>query len=96
MDKPKRDSSMIIRSAAQELISRETAIEMCRMIVTDLYGLEEYELQKPLRVEDGGNVWNVIGSHPERAGGMDRPVGERGPIKMSISKVDGAIVSFWN
>lgn len=96
MDKPDRDGSMIIRSAYQELISRETAIEICRMVFTDIYGAQEFAFQAPLRVEDGGNVWNVFGSHPERTGGMDRPVGERGPVKMSISKIDGAIVSFWN
>jgi hypothetical protein len=85
---------MVIRSAYQQLISSETAIEMCRMVFTDIYGAAEYDLQKPLRAEDGGNMWNVIGNHPERKGGMDRPVGERGRLKMSISKIDGAIVSF--
>ncbi|MGO8834004.1 MAG: NTF2 fold immunity protein [Roseiarcus sp.] len=93
MEKPKRDGSMVIRSAYQQLISSQTAIEICRMVLVDIYGAEEYELQKPLRVEDGGNMWKVVGSHPERT---EPDASQRGPISMSISKIDGAIVSFFN
>jgi NTF2 fold immunity protein len=93
MEKPQRDGSMVIRSAVQQLISRETAIEICRMVLVDLYGAEAYEEQKPLRADDGGNIWRIVGSHPERT---SADASQRGPISMSISKVDGAIVSFFN
>ena len=72
-------------------MSTSTALEICKLILVDLYGVEAYESQKPLRVLDGGNVWNVVGSHPPRKGDK---VGETGPVGMSISKIDGAIVSF--
>jgi hypothetical protein len=83
---------MHIRTAlGQKLISRETALEMCRMIVIDWYGAEEYDRQKPLQVEDNGSVWKITGSRvlPPRPTAADP-----GPVRMSISKLDAAIVSF--
>jgi len=91
MERPERDGSMVIRSALQQLISSQTALEICKLILVDLYGVEAYESQKPVRVLDGGNVWNIVGNHPPRKGDV---VGETGPVRMSISKIDGAIVSF--
>ena len=41
MRRPTRDGSMIIRRASgQLLISSETALSICKMVVADIYGLE--------------------------------------------------------
>ena len=92
MEAPVRDGSIIIRAAARQLlISRETALAICRMVVTDLYGESEFRTQSPLRIEDRGNVWTMFGNRLLRP---NATAAERGPVEMSISKLDGAIVSF--
>jgi hypothetical protein len=92
MEDPTRDGSMIIRAAAgQALISRETALGICNMVIADLFGDEERQRQSPLRIEDRGNVWTILGS---RILAPDASAAERGRVQMSISKLDGAIVSF--
>ena len=92
METPARDGSMHIRVAAgQLLVSRETALAICRLIVTDLYGEDEYRAQAPLGIEDGENVWIIRGSRVLRP---NATAADRGPVQMSISKLDGAIVSF--
>ncbi len=92
METPSRDGSMHIRAAAgQLLISRDTAMAICKMVVIDLYGEDEYKSQQPLRVEDGSNVWRAYGSRALRSGATAE---DRGPLEMSVSKFDGAIVSF--
>lgn len=92
MEEPTRDGSMIIRAAAgQVLISCETALGICKMVVADLYGEDECQRQSPLRIEDAGNVWTIFGA-PILAPGAT--AAERGRVEMSISKLDGAIVTF--
>ena len=82
---------MFIRSTLkQEHISRDTALAIYRLVITDLRGTDELRAQEPLTVEDGANVWTIAGSR------VRKPLGDAsvpGPIKMSISKLDGAIVS---
>jgi hypothetical protein len=83
---------MHIRAAAgQLLISRDTALAICRMVVKGLYGEDECEAQEPLTVEDESSLWTIRGSRvlPNGATAADR-----GPLKMSVAKFDGAIVSF--
>ncbi len=92
MEEPMRDGSMIIRAAAgQLLISHETALGICRMVIADLYGEDECKQQSPLRIEDRANVWTIFGA---RVLGPGATAAERGGVEMSISKLDGAIVSF--
>ncbi len=84
---------MIARLAMREpLISRETALAMYRLIVADHRGEAELHAQAPVEiVVDGGNVWKVSGSRPIEGRESENYAG---PICMSISKLDGAIVSF--
>jgi hypothetical protein len=92
MHTPKRDGSMYTRAAAgQLLISRETALAICRMVVKDLYGEGECKVQEPLTLEDGLGVWAIEGSRILPA---DATAADRGPLNMSIAKFDGTIVSF--
>jgi hypothetical protein len=87
MDKPKRDVSMIVFTAAGErLISSATALALVKMVIADYYGQDELAAQEPLKVEDGGNVWKVTGSR-------FRKRYDRGPIEAFVSKLDAAIVS---
>jgi len=89
---PTRDASMIGRTAmGQQLISSEIALALCKMVIIDWCGEEEYNAQAPLTVEDGTNVWKVRGSRVLKPGA---DASDRGPIRMSISKLDAAIVSF--
>ena len=89
---PARDASMIGRAAiGQELISSDIALTLCKMVVTHWCGEDEYNAQLPLTVEDGSNVWKIRGSRVLKP---DADASDRGPICMSISKFDAAIVSF--
>ena len=93
MDEPKRDGSMHIRAAmGQELISRETAIALCRIVLTDVRGEEARHAQEPLTVEDGSNVWIVRGGIKMKPAAVP---GDPAPIQMSISKFDGRIVAYY-
>jgi hypothetical protein len=88
----KRDNSMMIRSAlGQALISRETAATICKMVVCDLYGADEYAAQAPVTIEESEGAWNLRGSRVLPAGATSA---DRGPLQMRISKLDGAILSF--
>jgi len=92
MEEPKRDGSMTVRTAiGQQLISRETALAICKMVIIDWEGEAEYRAQQHLNAEDGMNVWKVRGSRVLKPGA---DASDRGPIRMSISKLDAAIVSF--
>ncbi len=63
MDELKRDVSMIGFTALRvQLVSATTALALIKMVITDYYGENELAAQEPLKVEDGGNVWNVSGS----------------------------------
>ncbi len=82
---------MTVRAAiGQQLISRETALAICKMVIIDWEGEAEYRAQQPLIVEDGINVWKIRGSLVVKPGAIP---GDPTPIQMSISKFDGAIVS---
>jgi len=88
---PTRDASMTVRAAiGQQLISRETALAICKMLIIDWEGEAEYRAQQPLIAEDGTNVWKIRGSLVMKP---DAIPGDPAPIQMSISKFDGAIVS---
>jgi hypothetical protein len=90
---PTRDASMTVRTAIrQQLISEEIALELCKMVIARWRGEDECKAQLPFTVEDGGNVWKVTGSRV-----LNKPwnPGDPAPIRMSISKLDAAIVSFF-
>jgi hypothetical protein len=92
MEKPKPDASMIVRVAMGELlISRDVARAIYKLVVADSRGEAELRAQEPVEVADGGNVWAVSGS---RAIEGRETKDYAGPICISISKLDGAIVSF--
>jgi len=94
MERTKRNGSMQVRIATrQQLISRETALAICRMVITDIRGAAECRAQEPLIVEDGSDVWKICGSVQLKP---DASPGDPSPIKMSISKFDGAIVSYFD
>ncbi len=94
MEPPKRDGSMHIRAAlGEELISRETAVAICWRVLADKLGHEKSQAQQPLVVEDGANVWIVRGAIKLKP---DAILGDPAPVQMSISKFDGAIVSFFS
>ena len=94
MEGPKRDGSMHVRAAMrQQLISRDTALAVCRMVVTDVRGAAECQAQEPFIVEDGSDVWKIRGAVQLKP---DAVPGDPSPIKMSISKFDGAIVSYFD
>ncbi|MFZ1963710.1 MAG: hypothetical protein WAU78_09665 [Roseiarcus sp.] len=88
---PTRDASMTVRAAiGQQLISRETALAIGKMVIIDWEGEAEFSAQQPLIAEDGLNVWIIRGSLIVKPGAVP---GDLAPIQMSISKFDGAIVS---
>jgi hypothetical protein len=92
MERPKPDVSMICRVAMGDpLISRGTALAIYKLVIADCRGEAELRAQEPLGVSDGGNVWAVSGSRPIEG---RETKDYAGPIGMSISKLDGAIVSF--
>ncbi|RBP15868.1 hypothetical protein DFR50_107138 [Roseiarcus fermentans] len=87
MEKPERDVSMIVFTAAgTQLVSSTTALALVKMVIEDYYGSDELVAQSPLKVEDGGSVWKVTGSRASQQYA-------RGPIEVSVSKLDAAIVS---
>jgi hypothetical protein len=91
-NEPTRDASMIGRTAiGQQLISSDIALALCKMVITHWCGEDECDAQLPFTVEDGSNVWKVRGSRVLKPGA---DASDRGPICMSISKLDAAIVSF--
>jgi hypothetical protein len=94
MERPKRDGSMHVRAAMrQQLISRDTALALCRMVISDIRGAAECQAQEPFVVEDGSDVWTIRGSIQLMP---DAVPGDPSPIKMSISKFDGAILSYFD
>ena len=92
MEKPSPDLSMIARLAMGDpLITRRTALAIYELIVADCRGEAELRAQAPIEVVDAGNVWKVTGSRPIEG---RETKDYAGPISISISKLDGAIVSF--
>jgi len=86
-----QDGSMHMRRALrQQLISRDTALLICRRIIAEIDGQDVLTQHEPLRVEDGGDVWHVRGGFETKPelGPFD-PV----PVHMAISKFDGKILS---
>jgi hypothetical protein len=77
---PKRDRSMHVRAAMrQQLISRDTALAICRMVIADLRGEAECQAQEPFVVEDGSDVWKIRGSTTLKPDAVKWPR-EAGPI----------------
>ena len=94
MDKTRHDGSMVVREGMrQQLISRDTALAICRMVVTDIRGPAECKAPEPFVVEDGSDVWKIRGSIMMKP---DAVPGDPSPIKMSIAKFDGTIVSYFD
>ncbi len=94
MDKTRHDGSMAVRAAMrQQLISRDTALAICRMVVTDIRGPAECKAQEPFVIEDGSDVWKIRASIEMKP---DAVPGDPSPIKMSIGKFDGAILSYFD
>jgi hypothetical protein len=94
MEASKRDGSMVVREAMrQQLISRDTALAICRMVVTDIRGAAECKAEEPFVVEDGFDVWKIRGSVEMKP---DAIPGDPSPIEMSIAKFDGAILSYFD
>ncbi len=94
MGQPKRDGSMVVREGLrQQLISRDTALAICRMVVADIRGPAECNAQEPFVVEDGSDVWIIRGSIVMKP---DAVPGDPSPIEMAIAKFDGAILSYFD
>ncbi len=92
MERPEPDVSMICRLAMGEpLISRDTALAIYKLVIADSRGATELGAQERIEVEDSGNVWALCGSRPIEG---RETKDYAGPICVSISKLDGAIVSF--
>lgn len=88
----KNDGLMLVRRAmGQQLISRDTALVICRMVVTDIRGAAECNSQEPFVVRDCGEAWNIKGSVIMK---RDAVPGDPSPIEMLIAKFDGAILSY--
>lgn len=88
----KNDGSMLVRKTlGQKLISRDTALAICRMVVTDIRGAAECSAQEPFLVGDAGDAWKVSGPRvtPFVPGGP-------GPAEMLIAKFDGTILSYFD
>jgi len=79
MRRPPRDESVVATMLANDaLVSAQTALVLFRAVVAERRGADVLAAQEPIRVEDGRNLWSVVGA---------------GGIAMSITKLDGAIVS---
>jgi hypothetical protein len=63
------------------------------MVISYIRSAAEYQAQEPSMVEDGSDVWKIRGSIELKS---DAVPGDPSPIKMSISKLDGAIVSYFD
>ncbi|RBP15870.1 hypothetical protein DFR50_107140 [Roseiarcus fermentans] len=90
----KNDGSMFVRKAlGQQLISRDTALAICRMVVTDIRGAAEAKAQEPFVVDDAGDAWRIQGSVVLKP---DAVPGDPSPAKMLITKFDGTILSYFD
>ena len=55
MEKPTPDASMICRVAlGEQLISRDAALAIFKLVIADCRGADELRAQEPIAIEDGG------------------------------------------
>jgi hypothetical protein len=80
------ESEIVFTALGKEPISAATALAIVKMVIADYYGAQELAAEEPLKVEDGGGIWNINGSR------IQQPY-DRGPIMASVSKLDAAILS---
>ena len=64
------------------------ALRISELLIADIYGEEELEMQRPLEVEEKDDRWLITGSHNK-----DREVEGLGPAEVIMSKKDGRILS---
>lgn len=67
--------------------NQELAIGIAELVVSNVYGQEELERQRPLTALDQSDRWLVEGSY-----NLERRGGDVGPLKMWISKSDAQIL----
>lgn len=66
----------------------ELALRISELLIADIYGEDELEMQQPLEVEEKDDRWLITGSH-NRNGEVDG----LGPAEVIISKKDGRIIN---
>ncbi len=94
MGPAKNDGSMFVRETlGQKLISRDTALAICRMVVADIRGAAECSAQEPFVAEDAGDAWKIQGSVVMKP---DAVPGDPSPTTMLIAKFDGTILSYFD
>ena len=94
MNLSKNDGSMLVRKTlGQKLISRDTALAICRMDVTDVRGAAECSKQEPFVVEDAGDAWKIQGPVVMKP---DAVPGDPSPARILIAKFDGTILSYFD
>ena len=64
-----------------------TALKISEILIQDIYGEDELLIQRPLKIEDQGDRWLVLG-RPDAT----KETEGCGPVRVIISKRDGRII----
>lgn len=90
MSSEDHETSMLLHDIARGGIVNKPglALRISELLIADIYGEEELEMQRPLEVEEKDDRWLITGSHNK-----DREVEGLGPAEVIMSKKDGRILS---
>lgn len=85
-------SMLIYKARKAVLISRETAEEIAKRIVHDMWGEDDVRFQCPLDIRNDGDVWTIKGTgQVDPQAQMDMRT-RKGRLNMVISKHTGEIL----
>jgi hypothetical protein len=79
-------------AAGRDLISREIALEIARLVFIDVFGQDDFEKQAPLMIRDEGSTWLVEGSREYDYDSQPADQILEGNAIIEIAKRNGAIV----
>lgn len=90
---PPHPSIKLFAASGRDLISREIALALSRMLISKSYGKDQLQVQEPLTVSDSGEKWIVVGSKAYDEPLTDGTLNE-GPIEIEILKSDCRVIKF--
>ena len=86
-------SMYLYRTLQERLVTRGTALEFAKLLISDRFGAEEVNQQSPFAIHDEGDAWVIQGSgRPNWNDGRDPGALRHGKIEIAISQFDGRIL----
>jgi hypothetical protein len=86
-DSQENGSVLLLGFGGRIIATRELALMMAGVLIRDVYGEQELDLQKPLGLSDGGDRWVIEGSGEFDMSTLPGCV-SHGRVEMEIAKAN--------